>query len=79
MLLCYVVAFNKMKDVNPWFRDTAVLLRGHCSNGLVKSVYRKAEVNKTVQEKFFAYKFHPFTKLKPIKIHHKFKLFITIS
>ena len=39
MLLCYFVAFNKMRDVNPWSRDIAVLLQGDFNYGLVKSVY----------------------------------------
>ncbi len=35
--LCYAVALNKMRDVNPRSRDMAVLPRGHCSHGLVES------------------------------------------
>ncbi len=28
-----------MRDVNPRYQDTTALLQGHCSNGLVESVY----------------------------------------
>ena len=39
-LLCVIVAFNKMRDVNPRSQETAILLWEHCSNGLVESACR---------------------------------------
>ena len=38
-VLFYFYASSKWMDVNPWFWDTAVLLSGHCSNGVLRLVY----------------------------------------
>ena len=35
----YFYASCKWMDVNPWSRDTAVSLLGHCGNGMVRLVY----------------------------------------
>ncbi len=39
VLLYAIFVFKKWKDMNPRPRNTAVLLRGHRSNGVVESVY----------------------------------------